>query len=192
LQQKPKAGGWLLALLSIRFWAWFLGIILAVIGLILWLPFYVVSIYIDIAASSNNPLRPIPPSFAITNRGVLDAHTLEFQCYYIHIRTANEIDIKHVTDGLRNLADILPGGQTVDASCPSVIKPLARGSDVAFLVSFTPAFMWKRSYSCARFVVKENSHGRLQWFRTPPDECKPFWECLQDKQRNISSCLPQK
>jgi len=154
--------------------------ILGILGIILWWPFYVPNIHIDISSSSNDPLMPVPPSFSITNQGVFDTYSPEFICNYINIRAA-KLSVTDYSSGARPLADGLYGSQTVDVSCPGIIGPLAKESDIEFLVSYQLAFTWKRSYACARFVIRENAHGRLQWFRTPPQECKPLWLRLQER-----------
>ena len=87
----PAPHRWWEAFRYRQFWGWFAGIVLAVVGIILWLPFYAVNIHIDIAASSNNPLMPVPASFTVTNRGASNAYAAEFICFYIKINVAPAI-----------------------------------------------------------------------------------------------------
>jgi hypothetical protein len=184
-QQKFEQDERRFVFLSKRFWAWF-GPVSAVIGLILWLPFYVVKVQIDIAPSSNDPLMPVPSSFSVTNSGVLDAYSAKFICYYGHIQAAN-VTMTDSASGPHLLANVLHGGQPIDVACPGIVGPIATKSDIQFLISFSPQYTgrWKQSYACARFVIMQNAHGIPQWFRTPPYDCKSFWLRLEERRKKL-------
>jgi hypothetical protein len=178
-QKMPASDGGRRVWLAKKLGRWFL-VIITVLGVILWWPFYVPNIRIDIAASSHDPLMPVPPSFSVANTGVLRAYTVQRFCYVAHVLAAG-IQIKNTGLGPELLANILGGSESIDASCPGIVGPLAKESDIEFLVSYRPQFAWKRSYACARFVIKENAHGKPQWFRTEPQECKTRWVELQNR-----------
>jgi hypothetical protein len=127
---------------------------------------------------------PLPPSFSIKNSGYFSAYSVQIFCDFINIKTifsGKEIIISNSSHGPTSIINTLSSNQVVDHSCAGIVGPLAKESDIGFLVSYQPAYYWKRFYACARFVIKENAYGKLQWFRTEPQECKLRWVELQNR-----------
>ena len=176
LPTASKKGERRLVFLTIKIVSVFLGIC-TVLGVVLWWPFYVAKIHIDVSSASNDTLMAEPPSFSINNSGVFAAYSLRLICYspYVHIQdTKTNITISEAMQRI-TLPYILHGGDSIDVSCKNIISNAVTVSEIQLFLSFIPAFTWKSSYVCARFKLEHNAHNKLQWFHMASPACKHLW-----------------
>ena len=124
----------------------------------------------------------MPPSFSITNTGVFHASQVEFGCY--NIAAGKPGIIEKNWDGPQLLTKRLEGNQSIDAACVGANLPPIEHADVQFLLAFTPAYAWKRSYRCERFTLRKNAYGTVEWFRGLPLPCTELWLQLEQRFRD--------
>jgi hypothetical protein len=164
----------------------FVALPLAVIGIVLWFPWYWPTMSVKASSETVDSSAGMPLSFSIENEGVLKAHSARYRCYFAHVQTS-ELEIV-VNDSVTNespVADVLLPHDPIEVTCPglgSLVSglpkpPRAVAADVAILVSFRPSFDWRRASACGRYILLKNAAGQLAWFRRSSTPCKELAKC---------------
>lgn len=177
------------------FWITLWSAVLAMLGILLWLPFYTARIDIDISASSN-PGDPQPNFFSITNRGVLPIYQVGAIFYAIKLIGSNpRLQMSDNSFGPIHVANVLmANGLPLDIVIPFMRANVTiESNDLELLISYTPKFLfWKRSYACGRFAVEKDANGQPRWLRRQPHDCQELWICLEKKDRGCGSIAKNK
>jgi hypothetical protein len=161
-----------------RFWAWTLPVVIGIVGLTLLLPFYLPRIILDIPSSS---FPPQPLSFSVRNNGVLPIHHLRAILFGIKVYTRfPDGTILVVRDSIIPYGEIqkdLAPGQNFNFAVRHISAHMVVDSDIETIVSFRPAFTWRRSYACSRFVLGLDANNSLTWFHKEPYACDLAIRC---------------
>jgi hypothetical protein len=162
-----------------------IGVVLAVIGLLLWLPSYFSKISISVENKSFDPHWAVPSLFEVTKNGILDVYSIDYACFYERVVTDPPIDFRYNAYGPVSLARTLAPSQTLDFRCMAIRSapaPAIVGSTLTVVASFRPAYTQHRAAACARFTVERNAIRQPEWKRVPPViACSIMYKNIADR-----------
>jgi hypothetical protein len=72
--------------------------------------------------------------------------------------------------------DLAPG-QNFNFAGRYIGAPIVVGSDIEAIVTFRPAFTWRRSYACSRFALGLDAKNSLTWVEKEPYACDLASRC---------------
>jgi hypothetical protein len=161
------------------FWKRAGSIVVAVLGLLLWLPFYLPRINLKIPSSS--PVSAQPPSFSVRNDGIISVHHVDA----IFFGIATKFRTSHVGNftisgeiwSLGKITNIITPGAYYEFAVPYAVGAPAIDSDIEMIVTYRPSFTWRKSYACARYVLGLDANKSPAWFRKEPYECALAIRC---------------
>jgi hypothetical protein len=162
-----------------RFWAWTMLVLIGIVGIALSLPFYLPRIILDIPSSSLP--APQPLSFSVRNDGILPIHHVRALLFGIKVKTRfPNGTILVVHDSIipyGEIQKVLAPGQHFNFAVRHISAPIVADSDIEAIVTFRPAFTWRRSYACSRFVLALDANNSLRWFHKEPYACDLAIRC---------------
>lgn len=131
------------------------------------------------------PSTGVPASFSVEKSGILNANSIFVRCYYANVKTGPPIQltVSDDTTNKRKLSDNLDSSEPINFSCPALYGPpratlQAIEGDVVVLVSFVPQYHKRERAACARFVLRKDATGQLNWFSQPVGDCQQMEACL--------------
>jgi hypothetical protein len=92
---------------SMTSWITVIGFPVALIGLLLWKPFYEPSLTIRASSSSAEPSTGVPASFTVEKAGILNANSLFFRCYYAKVQTLGQFQLSVVDMATGSVAELV-------------------------------------------------------------------------------------
>src|SRR5262249_53728245 len=140
---------------------------------------YLPRIIVDISSSSFT--APRPPSFSVRNDGILPIHRVRAILFGIMVKTRYPDRTVLVVRGsiipYGEIQKDLAPGQIFNFAVRHITAPMVVDSDIEAIVTFRPAFTWRRSYACSRFVLGLDANNSLTWFHKEPYACDLAIRC---------------
>jgi hypothetical protein len=155
-----------------------ISLVLSVVGLLLWLPFYLPNVDIDIPTTSN-PESPQPAVFTVSNKGPLTVYELKADIFIFSL-SIGPAKFHSESIGIGMIATALSPGQSQDfvyKFATLFSRAPVTNADLETIVSFRPKFSWQRSFTCARYQVDSDADRNLRWLRKEPRACEAILKC---------------